>query len=150
LGENFIDMEITKKELLLLQQAYKKINGNDKTNIYHKIETICNFILNKPNVTEPLNLFEFIVDNVCNYFNIDKTSIYSNSRKSEIVKARHVCMYLFKMHTNMSLQRISFYFNKTDHTTVSHAINCIEKNKDTFIHNVIDNMEIKIKQNFRI
>lgn len=143
-------MEITKNELLLLRQAYKKIYGNDKTDIYHKIETICNFILNKPNISEQLNLFEFIIDNVCNYFNIDKISLYSNSRKSEIVNARHVCMYLFKKHTNMSLQRISFYFNKTDHTTVLHGIKRIESNKDIFIHNIINNIEIMIKQNFHM
>lgn len=52
----------------------------------------------------------------------------TKSRKSEIVKARGIAMYLARQLTGLSLREIGRYFGNRDHTTVAHQVVQVEKN----------------------
>jgi chromosomal replication initiator protein len=63
---------------------------------------------------------------VCNYFNMEQSSIQQNSRKREIVQARQITMYLSKKYTDCSLSHIGKVVGKKDHATVLHACKTIK------------------------
>ena len=67
-----------------------------------------------------------IQNTVSSFFNINLKEINSKSRKQEIVKARHVAMFLLKRHTNYSFAHIGSLLGKRDHATVLHAVRTIE------------------------
>ncbi|GBU08507.1 chromosomal replication initiator protein DnaA [Bacteroidales bacterium] len=88
---------------------------------------------------------EKIQDVVSNYFNIDLSTIQSKSRKREIVKARHVTMFLSKKYTDYSYAHIGTVVGKRDHATVLHACKAIQDSLDidkSFQHamNEIENL----------
>ena len=79
-----------------------------------------------------------IIDSVCTHFSIDKIDILSARRTAEIVKPRHIGMYLAKVLTPKSLPQIGRHFGGRDHTTVLSAIRRIasligdEKNRGDY------------------
>lgn len=50
----------------------------------------------------------------------------SKDRNKELVKLRHIAMYLSKKYTQKSLLEIATFFGRKDHTTVLHALEKIE------------------------
>lgn len=70
---------------------------------------------------------EHIQKTTADYYQIRLSDIYDRSRKANIVKARHVAMYLSKKLTSNSLQEIGQAFGGRDHTTVIHAERKIKK-----------------------
>ena len=68
---------------------------------------------------------ESIKDTVCGYFNIEPRLLQAKSRKSEIVQARHISMFLAKKYTELSLACIGDVIGKRDHATVLHACKTI-------------------------
>lgn len=80
-------------------------------NLVHPIETEVNI--------------DFIQKSVADYFELSLEQLVDKSRKKEIVIARQLGMYFAKEYTNLSLQTIGQYFGKRDHSTVIHAINCV-------------------------
>lgn len=63
---------------------------------------------------------------VCEYFNIGRDVIVSNSRKRQIVQARQIAMYLCRnMIYNCSLSTIGAEIGGKDHATVMHACNTV-------------------------
>lgn len=68
---------------------------------------------------------ESIISKVCDYYNIDETSVQSKSRKHEIVQARQISMYLAKKYLDFSTSKIGAYIGKRDHATVLHACNMV-------------------------
>ncbi len=79
-----------------------------------------------------------IINSVCDHFRIDKIDILSARRTAEIVRARHIGMYLAKVLTPKSLPQIGRKFGGRDHSTVHSAIRRIasligdEKNRGDF------------------
>ncbi|MGP1515780.1 MAG: chromosomal replication initiator protein DnaA [Bacteroidales bacterium] len=69
---------------------------------------------------------EYIQKMVCNYFNISMEQMLSCARKSEIVLARHISMYLARKLTKSSLVTIGKKCGKKDHATVLHACKSVE------------------------
>lgn len=59
-------------------------------------------------------------------YNVKKEDLISNKRTKEIAFARHVCIYLIREVTEMSLPNIGKLFNR-DHTTVMNSIDTIER-----------------------
>ena len=55
------------------------------------------------------------------FYGIPEESICSDSRKEDVVLARHVAMYILRGHFKLSLSEIARKFNERDHTTVRHA-----------------------------
>ena len=69
---------------------------------------------------------EMMLDFVCKYFNLDKSLIYTASRKQEIVQARQITMYLAKKHTAYSYAHIGTIVGGKDHATVVHACKTVK------------------------
>jgi chromosomal replication initiator protein len=69
---------------------------------------------------------EKILDDVCKYFNLDKSLIHTKSRKQEIVQARQITMYLAKKLTEYSYAHIGKIVGGKDHATVVHACKTVK------------------------
>jgi chromosomal replication initiator protein len=63
---------------------------------------------------------------VCKYYNIGVEDIVSRSRKHNLVRPRHIAIYLARRYTDAPLQTIGKSFNRY-HATALHSINCIER-----------------------
>ncbi len=63
---------------------------------------------------------------VCKYYNIGIEDIISRSRKQNLVRPRHIAIYLARRYTDAPLQTIGKSFNRY-HATALHSINCIER-----------------------
>lgn len=91
---------------------------------------------------------EDIIHSTCEYYHIKDDSIYSSSRKRDIVLARQMSMYLTHKHLpNMSLSRIGQCIGSKDHSTVLHACRTIEEQikMDKSIESAIEDIEVKMK-----
>ena len=76
---------------------------------------------------EPKKLQEStIIENVCEYFQIETKTMVSKCRNRNLVVARQLAMYFIKKYTNLTLEKIGKLFGGRDHTTVIHSINTIE------------------------
>ena len=64
---------------------------------------------------------------VCKEFGISRSEICSGRRHSNVVRPRHIAMYLSKHMTDRSLPQIGRMFGNRDHTTILHAIRKIEQ-----------------------
>jgi chromosomal replication initiator protein len=70
---------------------------------------------------------EDIVKKVSEIRNFPLKTIVGPSRRKEIVKTRHLAMYLCRELTNNTLTSIGLFFGGRDHTTVIHACSQVEK-----------------------
>lgn len=92
---------------------------------------------------------EKIMQESARYFGIKEDLIREKTRKSEIVEARQVAMYLSKIMTQSSVKTIGLHFGGRDHSTVVHSYQQVEKNirsSKTFAEKVEDIRAILIGQ----
>jgi chromosomal replication initiator protein len=68
---------------------------------------------------------------VANHYRIKQIVIKGRKRQQDVVRARHVAMYLFKSNLNYSYVEIGRWFSNRDHTSVMHAVNKITDNLKT-------------------
>jgi len=81
------------------------------------------------------NYYERILTGVSAYYNINIEDIVGSSRKENIVRARHVAMYLIKSEQAASYTKIGEIFGGRDHSTVLSACENIDwllKNNELF------------------
>lgn len=64
---------------------------------------------------------------VSRHFGISVELLVGRTRKQEVVRARHIAMYLSRQLTSESQVTIGSCFGKRDHSTVVHAIQCVEQ-----------------------
>ncbi len=91
---------------------------------------------------------EDIVRTTCEYYHVKDESIYTSSRKRDIVLARQVAMYLTHKHLpNLSLARIGQCIGSKDHSTVLHACRTIEEQigVDKAVELAVGDIEAKMK-----
>jgi len=85
---------------------------------------------------------------VSEYLGISVEDMKSKNRKKEMVLARQIAMFLCKNYTDFSLKSIGYHFGSRDHSTVIHAITCIEdylkERKEIKIY--IDDIKKKLKK----
>lgn len=62
---------------------------------------------------------------VSNHFGISIASIFSRSRRGDIVAARHTCMFLTRQRLNWSTPRIGIMFDR-DHAAVINGLSVIQ------------------------
>ena len=74
---------------------------------------------------------EYIINTVCEHFDVSLEDIKSNKRSSKIVHPRQIAMYLCRDMTDTALKVIGKYMGNRDHTTVKHGIEKIEKELQT-------------------
>lgn len=67
-----------------------------------------------------------IITTVCNHFGVDTQTIYTKTRKREVVQARQVSMYLAKRLTELSTSKIGTMIGNKDHATVLHACKTVK------------------------
>ena len=83
---------------------------------------------------------EDVVKKVSEIRNVPMKLIVGPSRRKEIVKTRHLAIYLCRELTNNTLTSIGLFFGGRDHTTVIHACAQVEKiyKKKTAVTKFID------------
>ncbi|MDR1980056.1 MAG: chromosomal replication initiator protein DnaA [Tannerellaceae bacterium] len=88
-----------------------------------------------------------IQEAVCNYYNMEQSVIQTQSRKREVVQARHVTMYLSKKYTNYSFSHIGKIVGKKDHATVLYACKTIKDQIeiDKSFRSAIEEIEVLLK-----
>ncbi len=68
-----------------------------------------------------------IIQSVSNHFHLKQSAIKGGRRNKELVRARHIAMYLLRQELNSSLEEIGQWFSGRDHTSVIYAVKKIEK-----------------------
>lgn len=66
-----------------------------------------------------------IIRSVCRHYNLEISAIHSKTRKSEIVKARQVAMFLTKKYTDSSISKIGQLIGNKNHATVIYAFRAV-------------------------
>jgi len=62
-----------------------------------------------------------ILEQTCQFFDIDRDEVLSQSRKAAVVQARQVAMYLTQKLTNLSTAKIGVAIGRRNHATVVHS-----------------------------
>lgn len=74
-----------------------------------------------------------IIAAVCQRYDIDRNDLVSARRTMNVVRPRHIAMYLAKMLTLKSFPEIGRQFGGRDHTTVLFAVNKITRLRAAFV-----------------
>ncbi len=91
------------------------------------IEKACkviHFVPANTSVSEHINSYErsmIIIESVCEFFGMDRATIFNKGQTKEVVKVRRFIFHLMKLHTTLTLKCIGKTFGK-DHATVISAI----------------------------
>ena len=64
---------------------------------------------------------------VTDFYQIRLSDLQSQLRQRSIAQPRHICMYLARKCTRLSLEEIGGFFGGRDHTTVMHAVKTVEQ-----------------------
>lgn len=85
---------------------------------------------------------EGIVAAVCKVCRVSREEIFSATRKAQIVKARHVLMYLLRIDGQLSLPKIGKLLAR-DHATILHAVKKVRAalREDTAIQNIVQRVQ---------
>lgn len=71
-----------------------------------------------------------IIDCICEYYKVRVEDIYGKSRKANIARARHMCIYLAQQNIQMTASKIGAMIGDRDHATVLHSIKTIRQQLD--------------------
>lgn len=86
---------------------------------------------------------DLLVQTVANFYNIKIADLKGQRRLKQLVRPRHVAMYLIRKHTELSFPEIGRYFGGRDHATVQHACKKIKSDlaRDADVRNAIQTIE---------
>ena len=121
LGENYITMDIAieaAEDILGGKQVSTQLNGQK------------------------------IINTVADYYKLEPSQITGKTRTSQLVLARHICMYLMRyMLTEISLKQIGSLLGGKDHTTVMSGISNVEKGlkTDEALKQAIEEIQNRLK-----
>ena len=90
-------------------------------------KAIADIVLESPGLSPTPQL---ILQEVCDFYNIEPALVLGSNRRAEIVNARQVTMYLCRSLTDKSLHEVG-KFIKRDHTTVGHGCEKVESQKQS-------------------
>lgn len=68
-----------------------------------------------------------LIKKVAQYYQLKSVEVKGKKRLKEIVKARHIAMFLLKQDVQLSFVEIGKWFSNRDHTSVMHAVKKIKK-----------------------
>ncbi len=91
---------------------------------------------------------EYIIDVVCNHFNVDKERLLSERRTEDISVPRQICMYLCSEYTNLTQQVIAEKLKRKNHTTVNHAVKKIKD--DLLVDKELQSTIIMLKKKLNV
>ncbi len=89
---------------------------------------------------------ELIISTVAEEYGLTYNDLISSKRNAEIVRPRHIAMYLCRKLLDYSLDNVAKLFGKKDHTTIMHGSNKIdsEMKENPELKTEIDNLIKKI------
>jgi len=68
-----------------------------------------------------------VIKTVSNHYRVKQSAIKGKRRSKELVKARHIAMYLLRTELQIPLEEIGQWFSGRDHSSVIHAVRKIEE-----------------------
>jgi chromosomal replication initiator protein len=68
-----------------------------------------------------------IIKTVANHYRMKQSAVRGKRRSKELVKARHIAMYLLRNELQIPLEEIGQWFSGRDHSSVIHAVKKIEQ-----------------------
>ncbi len=68
-----------------------------------------------------------VISLIAKQFEFKNKDLVGASRKAELVRARHVAMYILRVEMGLTLQQVASLMGRSDHTTVLHAVDKVEK-----------------------
>jgi chromosomal replication initiator protein len=71
-----------------------------------------------------------VFSHICDRFQVSREDLIKKGRKKEVVYPRQIMMYLLRTELQNSFSSIGEVFNGRDHTTVLHAVEKIEREKE--------------------
>ncbi len=88
-----------------------------------------------------------IIEQVAEYFRLEKGDLLSRSRKQTVAQARQIAMYLCRELTDESYDHIGSRFGGRDHSTVIHAYRKIEEDleSDTELQDHISSLQSNLQ-----
>ncbi|MDZ7293375.1 chromosomal replication initiator protein DnaA [Mycoplasmopsis pulmonis] len=103
----FLEGALDKVHFFQLKKQINEFNKLTISNIFKNVE------ITKENTTP-----ERIIEHVANYYKLPKHELISKSRKSNLVVARDMAIYLIREDLNYSFSRIGLIFSNRDHSTI--------------------------------
>lgn len=97
--------------------SYSSLVGGDCNDMNIVNDALRDYIDSKKEIIT----IDRIVEETCNYFNVDKNAIVGKKKNKEIVLPRQICIYLITELLSTPLIAIGEYFGGRDHTTIMHA-----------------------------
>lgn len=68
-----------------------------------------------------------IIKTVANHYRMKQSAVRGKRRSKELVKARHIAMYLLRNELQIPLEEIGQWFSGRDHSSVIHAVKKVEQ-----------------------
>lgn len=87
-----------------------------------------------------------ILEKTAEFFNLSVADLKSKSRKKSVVLPRQIAIYLIRKYTDASLNDIGNSLGGRDHTTILHAIQRVEREREGRLRGVVDKLEEKISK----
>lgn len=119
--------------------ALRRMAGGRMPNIETARQHLVNIL---PQAPAPPTAEE-IIGTVANFYGLKVSDLKGSRRLKQIVRPRHVAMYLVRTHTDLSFPDIGRAFGGKDHATVQHAckkiVRLLEKEPD--LRNAVENIE---------
>jgi chromosomal replication initiator protein len=83
---------------------------------------------------------------VANHYHVKQAAIRGQQRVAQLVKARHVAMYLFKEDLNLPFTEIGKWFSNRDHTSALHAYRKIieQMNQDELLQRDVSALRMSL------
>ena len=87
-----------------------------------------------------------IIQTVANFYNVKISDLKGSRRLKQLVRPRHVAMYLIRKYTEHSFPEIGRIFGNRDHATVQHACKKIRSlvKQDVDIKSAVQTLERSI------
>ncbi|MDQ3614038.1 MAG: chromosomal replication initiator protein DnaA [Chloroflexota bacterium] len=120
---NIRELEGALNKILMMAQLY-----NRKLDVQLAMESLTESSMNQRRATTTA---ADVLRVVCEVFGVTEKELLGRQRKRQIVRPRHVAMYLLREETGSSLAEIGRTLGGRDHTTVLHGIENIEKGLNT-------------------
>lgn len=82
------------------------------------------------------------------YFGVPVSDMLGQSRREFFCLPRHVCMYLGRHYTRLSMRQIADFFGRSDHTTVLNAERRIQRQieSDTYLKQQVEWLTNRIRE----
>ena len=94
------------------------------------------------------NKIDQLLDVICGYFNVNRTELYGNSRKHQVLYPRQIAMYLLRELYDLPYKKIGSIFSGRDHSTVMNSYEKIANGltQEESIQNDVQNIRSKVEK----